>query len=244
LILLLLGMNAATVGIIALAAVQLAEKAITDKTTRILVILGACAGLCYNALWYFPTLIAIGGLVAIVWDSWLQQGVMKIQEKLRKKRSHSAALVEESNPLSEAPSLAVNEEPSDTRRESTGTVTHVLATSFDTRSKENASIRMRRQPISTENVNEASPIQADIVTHAIPLKIGVSIALTFFSTSVVGEQLYKIKLKLTTNSNFYQYSCGSRSLIFPTTPARSICQHVSRRHDYIWWRPGGNSSAP
>ncbi|PVH93243.1 hypothetical protein DM02DRAFT_619409 [Periconia macrospinosa] len=54
---LLSGLNASTVGIIALAAVQLGEKAIRDKLTRILVILGACAGLCYNALWYFPLLM-------------------------------------------------------------------------------------------------------------------------------------------------------------------------------------------
>lgn len=42
---LLSGLNAAIVGIIALAAVQLAQKAITDKLTRILVFLGATAGL-------------------------------------------------------------------------------------------------------------------------------------------------------------------------------------------------------
>jgi chromate transport protein ChrA len=43
-------LNASTVGIIALAAVQLSEKAIKDNITRILVIFGACAGVCYNAL--------------------------------------------------------------------------------------------------------------------------------------------------------------------------------------------------
>ncbi|KAJ4299816.1 hypothetical protein N0V90_005062 [Kalmusia sp. IMI 367209] len=42
---LLSGLNASTVGIIALAAVQLAEKAIRDRLTRILVIAGACAGI-------------------------------------------------------------------------------------------------------------------------------------------------------------------------------------------------------
>lgn len=47
---LLSGLNASTVGIIALAAVQLAEKAISDHMTRVLVIFGACAGLCYGAL--------------------------------------------------------------------------------------------------------------------------------------------------------------------------------------------------
>jgi len=65
---LLSGLNAATVGIIALAAVQLSEKAITDKLTRILVFLGAAAGMLYNALWYFPVLMVCGGTATIVWD--------------------------------------------------------------------------------------------------------------------------------------------------------------------------------
>ena len=69
---LLSGLNAATVGIIALAGVQLAEKAITDKLTRLLVFLGAAAGLLYNALWYFPLLILISGIIAVVHDMrWL-----------------------------------------------------------------------------------------------------------------------------------------------------------------------------
>ena len=47
---LLSGSNAATVGIIAVAAVQLSHNAITDGMTRSIVILGACAGMVYNAL--------------------------------------------------------------------------------------------------------------------------------------------------------------------------------------------------
>ena len=65
---LLSGLNAATVGIIALAAVQLSQKAITDKLTRILVFLGATAGMLYNALWFFPLLMSVGGTAAIIWD--------------------------------------------------------------------------------------------------------------------------------------------------------------------------------
>jgi hypothetical protein len=64
---LLSGLNASTVGIIALAAVQLSDRAVNDKITRILVIFGACAGVCYNALWYFPVIMAIGGFAALLW---------------------------------------------------------------------------------------------------------------------------------------------------------------------------------
>ena len=41
---LLSGLNAATVGIIALAAVELSDKAITDQTTRLLLHLHCCDG--------------------------------------------------------------------------------------------------------------------------------------------------------------------------------------------------------
>jgi len=69
---LLSGLNAATVGIIALAAVRLAEKAITDKLTRALVFLGGVAGMLYTALWYFPVLMLGAGLATVVWDfRWL-----------------------------------------------------------------------------------------------------------------------------------------------------------------------------
>jgi chromate transport protein ChrA len=55
------GLNAATVGVIALAAVQLSQKAITDKVTRILLFLGATAGMLHNGLWFFPVLIFLAG---------------------------------------------------------------------------------------------------------------------------------------------------------------------------------------
>lgn len=70
---LLSGLNAATVGIITYAAVQLAKKAITDKLTRILVFLGAAVGTLYTALWLFPVILLCAGLSTLVWDSaWVQ----------------------------------------------------------------------------------------------------------------------------------------------------------------------------
>jgi len=71
---LLSGLNAATVGIIALAAVQLSQKAITDKVSRALVCLSGIGGMLYTALWYFPVLMAGAGIVTIVWDfRWVQR---------------------------------------------------------------------------------------------------------------------------------------------------------------------------
>ncbi|KAL3459347.1 chromate transporter-domain-containing protein [Aspergillus heterothallicus] len=84
---LLSGLNASTVGIIALAAVQLAEKAIRDRVSRILVIFGACAGLCYSALWYFPVLIVFGGVVTAVWDGWGGMVVRGVKGGWRRRRA-------------------------------------------------------------------------------------------------------------------------------------------------------------
>ena len=49
---LLSSLNAATIGIIAPAAVQLAEKVIMDKIINALVFLGGVAGMLYTALWH------------------------------------------------------------------------------------------------------------------------------------------------------------------------------------------------
>ena len=76
---LLSGLNAATVGVIALAAVELSGKAITDRLTRVVVFLTAAAGLMYNALWYFPVLMILSGAATLVFDlRWLHRPVAKI----------------------------------------------------------------------------------------------------------------------------------------------------------------------
>lgn len=68
----LTGLNSGTVGVILLAAVQLSEKAITDKLTRIILSVAGAAGMLYTALWYFPVLMVAGGFATLVYDSqWL-----------------------------------------------------------------------------------------------------------------------------------------------------------------------------
>ncbi|KAK5082958.1 hypothetical protein LTS08_006218 [Lithohypha guttulata] len=84
------GLNASTVGIIAVAAVGLAEKCIKDPLSRILVIFGACAGLCYSALWYYPVIIVIGGAVTVTWDMWLGRQVRLYQQRWSAKKRRAA----------------------------------------------------------------------------------------------------------------------------------------------------------
>lgn len=80
---LLSGLNSATVGLIALAGMQLSVRAITDSLSRTVLIVTACAGLCYTALWYFPALMAASGLTTVIWDLFLKKALRRFQRRLR-----------------------------------------------------------------------------------------------------------------------------------------------------------------
>lgn len=82
---LLSGLNAATVGIIALAAVRLSERAITDKLTRFLVYLGGLMGMLYTALWYYPVIMAGCGFATLIWDLGCVHVLGVFFKKLRRK---------------------------------------------------------------------------------------------------------------------------------------------------------------
>jgi chromate transport protein ChrA len=91
---LLCGLNSATVGIIALAAYQLSQKAITDTTTRVLVFLGGAAGMLYNALWFFPLLMAGGGIVTVVIDLKFLHSCWKLARPKRREVTPQSVHVE------------------------------------------------------------------------------------------------------------------------------------------------------
>ncbi|CZT47223.1 related to chromate transport protein [Rhynchosporium secalis] len=125
---LLSGLNAATVGIIALAAVQLADKAITDKLTRLLVFLGGVAGMLYTRLWYFPALMAAAGIATLVWDYRLPH---KLARKVWHRGSQSEVAGEEG--VAEQAVAASSSQPNRTSEEEVA-----------------QSLRSRRGPLVTE----------------------------------------------------------------------------------------------
>jgi chromate transport protein ChrA len=177
---LLSGMNASTVGIIALAAVQLAEKAIKDRVTRVLVIFGACAGLCYNALWYFPVLIAVGGVVTVVWDVWLRKRVAKMRvgyaARRRRARNEDGDAEETAATQDVPPAEQVPLEHLDTvkRRPQAGnSVDRILPVEEE----EGPSRSTERS--NTEEMSVSTPA-ADARTHNIPIKLGLSLTAAFF----------------------------------------------------------------
>ena len=84
---LLSGLNAATVGVVALAAVQLSRAPASDTVGRLLVFACGAAGMLYNALWYFPVLMAVAGLVAVAADAGVFKGPARtVQRAVRQVR--------------------------------------------------------------------------------------------------------------------------------------------------------------
>lgn len=59
--------------------------------------LGACAGMCYNALWYFPVLIVIGGVVTALWDVHLRQRVVRLRKRIQQRRRPAQRIPEVSD---------------------------------------------------------------------------------------------------------------------------------------------------
>jgi chromate transport protein ChrA len=171
---LLSGLNASTVGIIALAAVQLAEKAIKDPLTRLLVILGACAGLCYNALWYFPVLMLIGGAVTVIWDIWLRQRVGKFISNRKAKKDSQSAVEENSDATGQELQSQSVKESSLKGNETGTTVPNTISTELPQPSQDGV------RTASKESIKHDRMTTADTVTHAIPVKLGLSIIAAFF----------------------------------------------------------------
>ncbi|KKY20009.1 putative chromate transport protein [Phaeomoniella chlamydospora] len=129
---LLSGLNAATVGIIALAAVQLAQKAITDKVSRALVFLDGVTGMLYTALWFFPVLMAGAGVVTIVWDfRW----VHRIYKRVWKPRR----ILSQETGEGPEPGQRSREEMSEERRAPYAAPDH-----------DERSIHLRRMPVSED----------------------------------------------------------------------------------------------
>ncbi|KAJ5781952.1 uncharacterized protein N7518_010435 [Penicillium psychrosexuale] len=167
---LLSGLNASTVGIVALAAVQLAEKAIRDKLSRILVIFGACAGLCYNALWYFPVLMIIGGFLTSIWDGWLYQQFSRA--RIAWKNRHSRP-----------------QEPEVTNGDPTG-MNHI--TLEENRVQRSETTRPRRtdpriEGLPQSTVHTTRPTQSaedPSPQHIIRIRVGVLVVVLFFASFI------------------------------------------------------------
>jgi hypothetical protein len=146
--------------------------------------MGACAGLCYNALWYFPILILTGGIATVVWDVWLQQRIGKLltkwQTKRRRARRNEGGDVEginasQSIPLEEHTQAALSglNQRKPQVQSSGGRISTEQEPSrqslFDTGSAQGGA-----------GNTEVAPI-ADTQTHNISIKLGISLIVGFLS---------------------------------------------------------------
>jgi hypothetical protein len=151
--------------------------------TRCLVIFGACAGLCYNALWYFPVLIVIGGFATVVWDIWLRQQVGKLRAKRERKRrdarSDTERVIEGPEPETTAVPEARTREGAEglqRRTPATGSKDDIPIETPDARAS-------RTEETQTRSASNETPTAvADMDSHAIPTKVGISIIAGFLST--------------------------------------------------------------
>ncbi|KAH9482759.1 Chromate transport protein [Psilocybe cubensis] len=174
---LLSGLNASIVGIIALSAVQLSRKAITDPLTRLLVTMGGCAGMCYNALWYFPVLLVIGGSSTFGWDFYVQNWVRR-WKVLRNTRRRTSVHEPETGPEVESiPMDGIQKENINTsatasyRRQTASTPT---ANDSDANVPSEQEQEQSRQVLHTERSG-----------HTIPVNIGVGVIGIFVVTFAV-----------------------------------------------------------
>lgn len=166
------GVNAATVGIIALAAIQLARKAITDPLTRLLVVFGGCCGLCYNALWYLPVLLVFAGQVTMGWDMVGQRLLRGWRNGRRaRRRSVRPPLEEQITEPGEDLPMGDMELPPSRSSNTSGPLRRQTAQPLaqDTTDEENT----QRTP--------AVPSRIDISAHNVPIKVGLSVIATFFT---------------------------------------------------------------
>ena len=180
---LLSGLNAATVGVIAFAAVQLATKAITDPLSRLIVVFSACAGLCYNALWYFPVLMVGSGLTTVVWDLWVRSFVVKLKIRWRRRRPQAEIFQMASATLVTLPL------DGRVRHDEGGYQVSILSLKSTTVT---GSVQPRRQGASAgadprtdkdnppdEYAIEKSRPEAVINAHIVPAKIGFAVVVVF-----------------------------------------------------------------
>jgi chromate transport protein ChrA len=150
-----------------------------------LVLFGACAGLCYNAIWFFPILIAIGGLVTVIWDVWLRQQIGKLRAGYAAKRrrtKNEAGDAEESTSTQDIPlaeGLQVTRPEAVKRKAYAGSSNDRILPV-----EEDAGPSRTQERRSAEEVVEVTPV-TDTKIHNIPMKIGLSLIGGFILSFIV-----------------------------------------------------------
>ncbi|EDU50222.1 conserved hypothetical protein [Pyrenophora tritici-repentis Pt-1C-BFP] len=206
---LLSGLNASTVGIVALAAVQLAEKASKIRLTRGLVVFNESAELRYNALWYFPVLVAIGVLVTVAEDLWEGQWVRMGRERWGKKRGGAGREEEEvggggGSVVQSIPMQIMRPEAAAVKRRTQAGVSNMESEREDTTAVAATPARTTQtvNRVHASNEPTISPVP-DTTTHNISVKLGLSLIAGFFTSFII---IMVIRATLTNTRPFNLFS--------------------------------------
>ena len=153
--------------------------------TRILVIAGACAGICYNAFWYLPVLIVVGGIIAVLWDTWLAQKVGKFQaqwENKRRRTRNEAGDVEETSATQDIQlpqRLQVRRPEAVKRRTQASSSTDRIVSEGGDAGPERAN---SQRSTGLETITDSTPV-IDVKTYTISIKLGTSLIAGFLGKS-------------------------------------------------------------
>ncbi|GAA5892932.1 uncharacterized protein JCM6883_007518 [Sporobolomyces salmoneus] len=88
------GINAATVGLVALAAHRLSNKVVTDQATRVLLLLSGAIASCYESQWLYPVLMVAGGLTTLLVDRFNLYQAQQILKKSNTAKSPPVTVIQ------------------------------------------------------------------------------------------------------------------------------------------------------
>ena len=231
---LLSGLNASVVGVIAFAAVQLATKAITDPLSRLLVIFSACAGLCYNALWYFPVLMVAGGTSTVVWDLWARGAVARFKRRWRRRKDGHATLGTSGGDLDLAAEGTARENGVEDGQPQGSIMSAKSADPAVQLRRIGGSVRQGELPGENEagppdevSGERSMPEPVSRVARGIPPKVGLAVLAAFFGKFL---NPFRFKTPVLTDCSVFHRDHGCRRCYYISAScAESLPQHVSGR---------------
>ena len=179
---LLSGLNGATVGIIALAAVQLSSKTITDKLTMILVFLGATSGMLYNALWYYPVLMFSGGCSTVIWDSRWRHRIMKSIKGKMSRRKHARPSDDEAERQAVEMQSTPQVETNANTNESSVASRRTISIATEPNGHENQTLEAHQS--IDEREERTNPPTPDHNPRTLSWKAGIIVIACFFTTFI------------------------------------------------------------
>ncbi|GAA6004819.1 hypothetical protein JCM11491_002244 [Sporobolomyces phaffii] len=182
------GLNAATVGLVALAAYQLSNKVVTDQATRILLLASGAIASCYESQWLYPVLMVVGGLTTLLVDRYALYRVKKtLQQATTTHFDHSTppSRVEEIEMQLPRPAAPVATKSHSSGMDSVQLVDSSAATMRRGYTNRSDSIeRYPTPPLERQDQAAETTATEEEVYFKLTIKQGLSIAGSFFAVFI------------------------------------------------------------